>query len=72
MVEEGTLLKNSVDEEMIATIVSKWTGIPVNKMMQTDKQKVLGIEDRLRAQVVGQDKALRAIGRDYKKKQSRA
>ena len=67
MVEEGTLLKNSVDEEMIATIVSKWTGIPVNKMMQSDKQKVLDIEDRLRAEVVGQDKALHAIGRAIKR-----
>ena len=67
MVEEGTLLKNSVDEEMIASIVSKWTGIPVNKMMQSDKQKVLDIEDRLRAEVVGQDKALHAIGRAIKR-----
>lgn len=67
MVEEGTLLKNSVDEEMIAVIVGKWTGIPVSKMMQSDKQKVLDIEDRLRAEVVGQDKALRVIGRAIKR-----
>lgn len=67
MQEEGTLLKNSVDEEMIATIVSKWTGIPVNKMLQSDKQKVLDIESRLRAEVVGQDKALHSIGRAIKR-----
>ena len=67
MQNEGTLLKNSVDEEMIATIVSKWTGIPVNKMLQSDKQKVLDIESRLRAEVVGQDKALHAIGRAIKR-----
>jgi len=67
MVEAGTLLKNSVDEEMIATIVGKWTGIPVSKMMQSDKQKVLDIEDRLRKEVVGQDKALHAIGRAIKR-----
>ena len=67
MLEEGTLLKNSVDEEMIATIVSKWTGIPVNKMMQSDKQKVLDIEAHLRAKVVGQDKALHSIGRAIKR-----
>ncbi len=67
MEKEGTLLKNSVDEEMIATIVSKWTGIPVNKMMQSDKQKVLDIENRLRAEVVGQDKALHSIGRAIKR-----
>ena len=67
MVALGTLFKNTVDEEMIATIVSKWTGIPVNKMLQSDKQKVLDIEDRLREEVVGQDKALHAIGRAIKR-----
>ncbi len=67
MVESGTLLKNSVDEEMIASIVSKWTGIPVNKMLQSDKEKVLDIEGRLRAEVVGQDRALHAIGRAIKR-----
>ncbi len=67
MVESGTLLKNSVDEEMIASIVSKWTGIPVNKMLQSEKEKVLNIEDKLREEVVGQDKALHAIGRAIKR-----
>ncbi|NOX16637.1 MAG: AAA domain-containing protein, partial [Epsilonproteobacteria bacterium] len=67
MQESGTLLKNSVDEEMIATIVSKWTGIPVNKMLQSDKQKVLDIEEKLEEEVVGQDKALHAIGRAIKR-----
>ncbi len=67
MVESGTLLKNSVDEEMIASIVSKWTGIPVNKMLQSEKQKVLDIEEKLREEVVGQDKALHAIGRAIKR-----
>jgi len=67
MIESGTLLKNSVDEEMIATIVSKWTGIPVTKMLQSDKQKVLDIEDKLREEVVGQEKALHAIGRTIKR-----
>ncbi|MBE0491976.1 MAG: AAA family ATPase [Sulfurospirillum sp.] len=67
MLLEGTLLKNSVDEEMIATIVSKWTGIPINKMLQSDKQKVLDIEDKLRQEVIGQDKALHAIGRAIKR-----
>ncbi len=67
MQESGTLLKNSVDEEMIASIVSKWTGIPVNKMLQSDKQKVLDIEDKLEEEVVGQDKALHAIGRAIKR-----
>ncbi|MCF6172520.1 MAG: AAA family ATPase [Campylobacteraceae bacterium] len=67
MQESGTLLKNSVDEEMIASIVSKWTGIPVNKMLQSDKQKVLDIEEKLEEEVVGQEKALHAIGRAIKR-----
>lgn len=67
MIESGTLLKNSVDEEMIASIVSKWTGIPVTKMLQSDKQKVLDIENKLREEVIGQDKALHAIGRTIKR-----
>ena len=67
MVEEGTLLKNSVDEEMIATIVSRWTGIPVNKMMQSEKDKILHIQDVLKEEVVGQEEALTAVARAIKR-----
>jgi len=67
MVESGTLLKNSVDEEMIATIVSKWTGIPVTKMLQGEKAKVLAVEEHLKKEVVGQDAAIHAIGRAIKR-----
>ena len=67
MVESGTLLKNSVDEEMIATIVSKWTGIPVKKMLQSEKAKVLAVEEHLKKEVVGQDEAIKAIGRAIKR-----
>ena len=67
MQEQGTLLKNAVDEEMIASIVSKWTGIPVNKMLQSEREKVLHIEDHLRDEVVGQDEALRAVARAIKR-----
>lgn len=67
MQESGTLLKNSVDEEMIATIVSKWTGIPVNKMLQSEKAKVLAVEEYLKKEVVGQDAAIHAIGRAIKR-----
>ncbi|MEA3456438.1 MAG: AAA family ATPase [Campylobacterota bacterium] len=67
MVEEGTLLKNSVDEEMIASIVSRWTGIPVTKMMQSEKDKVLHIEDILKEEVVGQEEALTAVARAIKR-----
>jgi len=63
----GVLLKNSVDDEMIAEIVSKWTGIPVTKMLQSDKEKVLHVEEELKRRVVGQDSALHAIARAIKR-----
>ena len=67
MQKEGTLLRNSVDEEAIASIVSRWTGIPVNKMMDSEKQKVLMVEEVLRKDVIGQDEALKAISRAIKR-----
>jgi ATP-dependent Clp protease ATP-binding subunit ClpB len=67
MQESGVLLKNSVDDEMIATIVSKWTGIPVNKMLQSDKERILGVEDELKKRVIGQDAAIKAISRAIKR-----
>ena len=67
MQKEGTLLRNSVDEESIASIVSRWTGIPVNKMMDSEKQKVLMVEEVLRKDVIGQDEALKAISRAIKR-----
>ncbi len=67
MQESGTLLKNSVDEEMIAKIVSKWTGIPVTKMLQSEKEKVLHIEDELKKEVKGQDTAIKAVSRAIKR-----
>ncbi|MFY4744099.1 hypothetical protein ACOTVX_11520, partial [Aliarcobacter butzleri] len=63
MQKEGTLLRNSVDEEAIASIVSRWSGIPVNKMMDSEKQKVLKVEDVLKQDVIGQDEAIKAISR---------
>ncbi len=67
MQEEGTLLRNSVDEESIASIVSRWTGIPVTKMMDSEKQKVLKVEEVLKQDVIGQDEALKAISRAIKR-----
>ncbi len=67
MMAEGTLLKNSVDEEMIASIVSRWTGISVNKMLQGEKEKILAIESILKEEVVGQDEALKAVARAIKR-----
>ncbi len=55
------LLKEEVDEEDIAEIVSKWTGIPVAKMLEGEVQKLLHIEDNLRRRVVGQDEAISAV-----------
>jgi ATP-dependent Clp protease ATP-binding subunit ClpB len=55
------MLKEEVDEEDIAAIVSKWTGIPVSKMLEGETQKLVQMEDRLRERVIGQDEALSAV-----------
>ncbi len=65
--EAGTLLKNSVDEESIASIVSRWTNIPVTKMLQGEKDKILNVEDELNKEVVGQTKATHAVARAIKR-----
>jgi ATP-dependent Clp protease ATP-binding subunit ClpB len=67
MQENGTLLKNFVDDEAIATIVSRWTQIPVNKMLKDEKQRILEVEEVLRQDVVGQDEALKTISRAIKR-----
>jgi len=60
---ETRLLKEEVDDDDIATVVSKWTGIPVEKMLETEVQKLMKMEDRLRERVVGQDEALATVSR---------
>jgi ATP-dependent Clp protease ATP-binding subunit ClpB len=55
------MLKEEVDEEDVARIVSKWTGIPVSKMLEGEVQKLVQMEDRLRQRVVGQDAALERV-----------
>jgi len=67
MEESGTLLRNFVSEESIASIVSRWTGIPVNKMLTTEKQRILGVEDVLKKEVIGQNEAIHAIARAIKR-----
>ncbi|MBI3143315.1 MAG: ATP-dependent chaperone ClpB [Bacteroidetes bacterium] len=57
----GALIKEEVESEDIAAIVSKWTGIPVTKMLQSERDKLLGLEEVLGKQVVGQDEAIEAI-----------
>ncbi len=57
----GTLLKEEVDAEEIAQIVSRWTHIPISKLLEGETQKLLHMEDRLRERVVGQEDALKAV-----------
>jgi ATP-dependent Clp protease ATP-binding subunit ClpB len=56
-----TLVRNKVTEEEIAEIVSKWTGIPVSKMLQGEKERLLHMEEALAKRVIGQDEALRIV-----------
>ncbi|GAB1370888.1 hypothetical protein MASR1M45_09500 [Candidatus Kapaibacterium sp.] len=58
---QGALLKEEVDSEDIAEIVAKWTGIPVSRMLETEKMKLLKMEDRLHQRVVGQDEAISVV-----------
>ncbi len=55
------MLKEEVDEEDIAEVVSKWTHIPINRLMEGEIQKLIHMEDRLHQRVVGQDEAIRAV-----------
>jgi len=58
---EGALLKEEVDAEEIAAIVSRWTGIPVSKLLEGEMEKLVQMEGRLHQRVVGQDEALQAV-----------
>lgn len=57
----SAMIKEEVDSEDIADVVSRWTGIPVSKMLQSEREKLLHLEDELHRRVVGQDEAIRAI-----------
>jgi ATP-dependent Clp protease ATP-binding subunit ClpB len=59
--QKMTLLRNKVTEEEIAEVVSKWTGIPVSKMLEGEREKLLHMEDALSKRVVGQEEALKAV-----------
>jgi len=59
--QETTLLRSAVGEEEIAEVVSKWTGIPVSKMLEGERDKLLRMEEALHARVVGQDEAVKAV-----------
>lgn len=58
---EGAMIKEEVDAEDIAEVVSRWTGIPVKKMAQSEKEKLLHLEEELHHRVVGQEDAIRAV-----------
>jgi ATP-dependent Clp protease ATP-binding subunit ClpB len=61
MQKGGALLREEVTEEDIAEIVSKWTGVPITKMLESEMQKLVRMEDNLRRRVIGQDEAVRAV-----------
>lgn len=58
---EDTLIKEEVTNEDIAEVVAKWTGIPVTKMLQSEREKLLGLEDVLHKRVIGQEEAIEAV-----------
>ncbi|MBR6017260.1 MAG: AAA family ATPase [Paludibacteraceae bacterium] len=60
-ISDSSLIKEEVDEDDIAEIVARWTGIPVTKMMQSEREKLLHLEEELHKRVVGQDEAIKAV-----------
>ena len=64
------MLKEEVDEEDIARIVAKWTGIPVSRMLEGEMQKLVQMEDRLRERVIGQDEALERVANAVRRSRS--
>src|SRR5687767_4125599 len=59
--KDGVFLKEEVDEEDVAQVVAKWTGVPVSKMLEGEMQKLVSMEENLRRRVIGQDEALEAV-----------
>ncbi|MFH1479915.1 MAG: ATP-dependent chaperone ClpB [Pseudomonadota bacterium] len=64
------MLKEEVDSEDIAEVVAKWTGIPVSKLMEGDKEKLIKMEDRLKQRVVGQDQGMIAVANAVRRARS--
>jgi ATP-dependent Clp protease ATP-binding subunit ClpB len=58
---DGKLVNEAVTEESIAGVVSRWTGVPVDKMLEGERTKLLAMEDKLRQRVIGQEEALKAV-----------
>ncbi|MDD1778331.1 MAG: ATP-dependent chaperone ClpB [Candidatus Helarchaeota archaeon] len=68
--KDSKMLKEEVDEDDIAEVVSKWTGIPITRMMESEKDKLLKMEERLRQRVVGQDRALELVSNAIRRSRS--
>jgi len=68
--KEGRMLPEEVDADLVAEIVSKWTGIPVSRMQETEAEKLLKMEERLRMRVVGQDEALTLVSNAIRRSRS--
>ncbi|MDN5353267.1 MAG: ATP-dependent Clp protease ATP-binding subunit ClpB [Candidatus Cloacimonadota bacterium] len=68
--KEKRLLKEQIDDEMISEIISKWTGIPVSKLLESEQQKLLKMEDELAKRVVGQDEGLQAVSNAIRRSRS--
>ena len=68
--KEGKMLSEEVDGEMVAEIVAKWTGIPVSRMLETESEKLVHMEERLRSRVVGQDEALTLVANAVRRARS--
>ena len=69
---EKRLLKEEVDSEDIAEVVAKWTGIPVSKMLQSEREKLLHLEEELDKRVAGQEEAIRALSDAVRRSQRRS
>jgi ATP-dependent Clp protease ATP-binding subunit ClpB len=68
--KDRKMLKEEVDDEDIAEVVAKWTGIPVSRMMEGEKQKLIAMEERIRQRVIGQDEAIRAVANAVRRARS--
>ena len=68
--EQGAMLREEVGSEDVAAIVSRWTGIPVNKMLEGEMERLLQMEDRLHTRVIGQDEAVSAVAAAVRRSRS--
>ena len=68
--KEGSIIKEEIDEEDIAEVVSKWTGIPLSKLMSSEIQRYVEMEDRLKERVIGQDEAVSVISNTIRRSRS--